>query len=218
MNADNDYIERVEDCRLVLEYLDNAPRRPHAARGPTRSERVKERMKKTVQPAVKDEDVAHPVASLWRPTFHEIAKAFACGDYGLTSGIPSVAKVSRSLAARMKATVKDYGETLADLPDESWKSSVAQWMGTHWDVLVDLWTMGPGKVTSCFMLECLRLTVAGTRSKLILSTCHKAQFISIGEAQALLRPITRIGGPGRGGPAGGPGPRQPCDGRGARGC
>ena len=29
---------------------------------------------------------------------------------------------------------------LVELPDATWKSSVAQWMGTHWDVVVDLWT------------------------------------------------------------------------------
>jgi hypothetical protein len=39
----------------------------------------------------------------------------------------------------------DYGETLVELPRETWESSVAQWMGAHWDVLVDLWTEGEGR-------------------------------------------------------------------------
>jgi hypothetical protein len=102
-------------------------------------------MTTTVEPALKDDDAAHPVASVWRSTFHEIVKAFAGGDFGLTGGVASVAPVSPSLADRIRATVSDYGETLSDLPDESWKSSVAQWMGTHWDVLVDLWTEQSGQ-------------------------------------------------------------------------
>jgi len=36
-------------------------------------------------------------------------------------------------------------ETLAELPDETWATSVSQWMGTHWEVLVDLWTVESGK-------------------------------------------------------------------------
>ena len=39
----------------------------------------------------------------------------------------------------------NYGETLADLPDEAWETSIAQWMGTHWDVLLDLWTVESGR-------------------------------------------------------------------------
>jgi hypothetical protein len=41
----------------------------------------------------------------------------------------------------MKRYVADYGETLCDLPAETWTTSVAQWTGIHWDVLVDLWTV-----------------------------------------------------------------------------
>src|SRR5687768_6485169 len=81
---------------------------------------------------------------VWRPVFHAIVKAFAAGDFQLASGIASVAPVSASLAERMSGNVEAYGETLVDLPEESWKTSIAHWMGTHWDVLVDLWTAASG--------------------------------------------------------------------------
>ena len=45
----------------------------------------------------------------------------------------------------MKRYLADYGETLIDLPDETWETSVSQWMGPHWDVLVDLWTAESGR-------------------------------------------------------------------------
>ena len=31
------------------------------------------------------------------------------------------------------------------LPEETWDTSVATWMGTHWDVLIDLWTVEEGR-------------------------------------------------------------------------
>ena len=90
---------------------------------------------------MKDKDAAHPIASAWRPTFREIVKALARGDYALCNGIRFVAPVDERTASQMRAYIADYGETLADLPDETWQSSVAQWQRSCWEVLVDLWTV-----------------------------------------------------------------------------
>jgi hypothetical protein len=97
------------------------------------------------QPAVRDENAAHPVASAWRPTLCEIVKAFVRHDYALNQCIPSVAPVSAETAREIERYVADYGETLCELPDETWATSVAQWTGSHWDVLVDLWTVESGR-------------------------------------------------------------------------
>lgn len=97
------------------------------------------------QPAVKDEDAEHPIASAWRPTFGAIVSAFVRGDYRLGRSIASVEPVSESTAKQIGDYIADYGETLIELPAETWPTSVAQWMGTHWDVLVDLWTLGEGR-------------------------------------------------------------------------
>ena len=96
------------------------------------------------EPAVKDENAEHPVASAWRPTLCEIVKAFVRGDYALKRQVPSVAPVSAETARQIERYVAAYGETLCELPDETWSTSVAQWMGSHWDVLVDLWTVESG--------------------------------------------------------------------------
>lgn len=97
------------------------------------------------QPAIKDEDAEHPIASAWRPTFCEVVKAFVQRDYALDRGVHCVAPVSSATAAQIAGYIKDYGETLVELPEETWNSSVAQWMGTHWDALVDLWTADAGQ-------------------------------------------------------------------------
>jgi hypothetical protein len=96
------------------------------------------------QSPIKDEEAAHPVATVWREAFRDVVKGFKQGDYALATSVPMVAPVSSAAAARIKAYLLDYGETLADLPDEAWVTSAAQWMGTHWDVVVDLWTVESG--------------------------------------------------------------------------
>ncbi len=97
-----------------------------------------------IVPAVKDESAAHPIATAWRQTFREIVKAFVAGDYALERAVSYVAPVTPRTADHARAYVADYGETLAELPEDAWKTSVAQWMSTHWDVLVDLWTVESG--------------------------------------------------------------------------
>jgi hypothetical protein len=96
-------------------------------------------------PAIKDEDAQHVVASAWRPTLFQIALAFVEGDYSLRRGVPSVAPVGASTARQIASYISDYGETLVELPEEAWTTSVSQWMGIHWDVLVDLWTAESGR-------------------------------------------------------------------------
>jgi hypothetical protein len=96
------------------------------------------------QPA-KDRDGARPIAGAWQPILQEIVKALAEGDYHLSRGIPFVVPVSKSTADQIRSYITDFGETLVNLPDETWDSSVSQWMGTHWDVLVDIWTIESGK-------------------------------------------------------------------------
>jgi len=92
----------------------------------------------------KDETQAHPVPNAWRETFFNIVKAIAAGDYDRIASVKSVAPVSSAIARQIRSYIADYGETLTELSDESWNSSISQWTGTHWDVLVDLWTEESG--------------------------------------------------------------------------
>jgi hypothetical protein len=75
----------------------------------------------------------------------KIVDAFVRGDFALKKRIPLVAPVPPATARQMKKYVAEYGETLRALPDDTWSTSVAQWMGTRWEVLVDLWTVESGR-------------------------------------------------------------------------
>lgn len=94
--------------------------------------------------AIKDEDASHPIAGSWRSVLCDIVRALSEDDYELARGIEGVESISLDLAAQNRDYVTDYGETLVELPDEAWVTSCAQWMGTHWDLLIDLYTEGEG--------------------------------------------------------------------------
>ena len=95
--------------------------------------------------AVKGDHAAHPVAAEWRPVLSEIVGAFARGDYSLTQPIKGLDAVPHNVAEQIRGYIADYGATLVELPTDSWETSCAQWMGNHWDVLVDLWTKEEGR-------------------------------------------------------------------------
>jgi hypothetical protein len=99
----------------------------------------------TASLAVKDESAAHPIAAAWRPVVREIVRAFVRGDYGLAQMVRGVEAIPLLTAEQIRAYVADYGATLVELPPDTWETSCAQWMGTHWDVLVDLWTKEEGR-------------------------------------------------------------------------
>lgn len=98
-----------------------------------------------LQDPVKDQDKAHPIATAWRPAFREIVGAFVRRDYSLRRPVQSVEPVPVGTADQVKNYVASHGETLCELPDETWRTSVSQWMEGYWDVLVDLWTVESGR-------------------------------------------------------------------------
>jgi hypothetical protein len=95
--------------------------------------------------AKKDLEAAHTIAAAWRPVFTEIVRALVEGDYTLSGGVPRVRPVAPQTGDQMRKYVEQYGATLVELPKESWQTSVTQWMGGHWEVLVDLWTAEEGR-------------------------------------------------------------------------
>lgn len=96
-------------------------------------------------PALKDGESAHPIPGAWRPTLKRIVASLVSGDYALTEGIAGVQPVKKDTATQIGRSISDYGCTLVELPDETWRTSVAQWYGTHWEFLVDLWTREEGR-------------------------------------------------------------------------
>ncbi|KAB2901006.1 MAG: hypothetical protein F9K40_08815 [Kofleriaceae bacterium] len=95
--------------------------------------------------AIKDSEREHPVATAWRPALRSIVSAFVRGDYELAEVDPRVDPVSVETSAQMRAYAAEYGETLVELPRDTWSTSIASWTGTDWHVLVDLWTREGGR-------------------------------------------------------------------------
>jgi hypothetical protein len=95
--------------------------------------------------AVKDESHQLPIPSAWRPVFRKIVGAIVQRDYRLSAGVPGVAPVADNTAAQIEKYIAGYGETLVDLPEETWDSSVCIWQVKRWDALVDLWTRREGR-------------------------------------------------------------------------
>jgi len=107
-------------------------------------------------PAVKDDSKQGPIPQVWRPVFRAIVMAFMKGDFKLSAGVPGVSPVSDAVAGQIEACVNEYGETLTELPEETWTSSVCIWNGDRWDALIDLWTSAGGRsdlVMQAFVTE-----------------------------------------------------------------
>lgn len=93
---------------------------------------------------LKDPANEHPVPVEWRDTFKTIVNRFVKQDYQLTDGVDGVRLVAEDTANQIAEYIDDYGETLIPLSESTWESSVMQWMGDHWVVLVDLCTEAEG--------------------------------------------------------------------------
>lgn len=94
--------------------------------------------------AVLKDKKQQPIPSVWRKTISEIVEAFKDRDFTLSRGISRVRPISKDDAAGIEENIQDYGAELVSLPEETWNTSVCQWYGQHWDVMVDLYTADEG--------------------------------------------------------------------------
>ena len=91
------------------------------------------------------DEAQRPIPPAWRHTFREIVSALVAADYRLEAQIAGVEPVSIETATQIRDYLRDYGATLVELPEATWESSVCIWTGSHWDVIVDLWTQEEGR-------------------------------------------------------------------------
>lgn len=93
-------------------------------------------------PILKDELREHPVPTQWRTTIRLIV------DSLLASELPRIAGVMtmpQDVFAQVKSNIESYGVNLVPLPEETWSTSVSQWILDYWDVLVDLYSVEEGR-------------------------------------------------------------------------
>ncbi|WP_267102546.1 DUF7668 domain-containing protein [Xanthomonas sacchari] len=99
---------------------------------------------KNVVPVSREEN-ENLVPTAWRQVFIEIVDAFARGDFQLNYVSKDVEKISKEDAEMIEDNLRTYGANLVPLPEESWSTSVCQWVSGYWDVMVDLYTVEEGK-------------------------------------------------------------------------
>lgn len=92
----------------------------------------------------KDDNMQSAIPSIWMDTFNQIVEAFKGGDFRVSRGVIGVRPVSSEKATIIAENIKAYGARLTSLPEESWETSVCQWMRSYWDVLIDLFTIEEG--------------------------------------------------------------------------
>lgn len=93
---------------------------------------------------VRDPDSQRRIPSAWRPTFEAIVRRLRAGNYSLTE-LANVRLGTEGAARQMEAYFRDFGQSLIDLPPDTWTTSATQWMGAYWDALIDLWTAESGR-------------------------------------------------------------------------
>lgn len=96
-------------------------------------------------PVVYDEETASQVPTIWRETLIRIVEAFKNNDLAAINHIKGVQNIELEHLQDIAENIIDYGETLVSLPDETWETSQALWMGFRWDVIVDLFTEQEGR-------------------------------------------------------------------------
>ena len=96
-------------------------------------------------PVLYDEDTATPVPSVWRETLIKIIEAFQNNDLASINQIQGVQNIELEHLQEIAENITDYGEKLVSLPDETWNSSQAYWMGFCWDIILDLFSESEGR-------------------------------------------------------------------------
>ena len=97
-------------------------------------------------PKVDDE---FPVPAVWRPTLEAIVASLVRGSFQPTN-LPGLDPISDETAQQMRDYIAEYGAvTLTDLTEETWATSVAQWLDGTWRTLIDLRTKEEGRSDLC---------------------------------------------------------------------
>ena len=92
----------------------------------------------------KDEHQQQPIPAAWRSTFVAIVESLIEGKAELMGDVVGVRPIAAVDAAHIASEIQDYGATLVSLPEDTWNSSVCQWMLGYWDVVIDLFTVEEG--------------------------------------------------------------------------
>lgn len=122
-------------------------------------------------PVLKCEQNQQLIPNVWHGNILAIAEAIRNKDITKLNGINDVKPLSEEEMIRIQNNILDYGCQLDYLPDDTWNSSVCQWILGYWDVIVDLYTVEEG--LSDLALS-LRVYESGARYNFEVMSVHVA--------------------------------------------
>ena len=79
----------------------------------------------------------------FRPTLARMANEIAAGRAPHAANVPACSADTWDV---ITGIITDYGETLVQLPEASWETSVSQWHGERWKVPLTYTRLGKGEV------------------------------------------------------------------------
>lgn len=79
-----------------------------------------------------------PIPAEWRDLLKSVADAFVAGRLPDGGNIRSVDVENAEISFE---NIRSYPDAIGSLNDVSWTTSICAWMGSYWEVLVDLTTL-----------------------------------------------------------------------------
>ena len=101
-------------------------------------------------PVQKKLDEELPIPTIWRQTIANIVNTLQTNN--IRTAVPNV-EINDEDRVRVRANILAYGDSLINLPEQSWLTSIYVWSGKKWDVLVDLFTKHEGASDLVLFLE-----------------------------------------------------------------
>ena len=92
----------------------------------------------------KDIGFEKPIPTLWHHSIIAIVEAIKSNDLKQLNNINGIQALTQTDINRFRENIEEYGCNLASLPSMTWQTSVCQWMGDGWEVLIDLFTIEEG--------------------------------------------------------------------------
>jgi hypothetical protein len=97
-----------------------------------------------------------PIPNEWRKIIQKIVEEIKNKNYTNLSNLPDVF-VSEKDFDGMCSYLDEYGEELISLPEETWNTSVYLWFESHWELMIDLWTVSEGLSDMIIKIEILKI-------------------------------------------------------------
>lgn len=92
----------------------------------------------------KNEEIEQAVPIEWRPAIIEIVEDIRNRNLGSRDISGYDVEIDPAEIDDIYQNVEHYDDTLVSLSEGTWESSVCRWMGSYWQVLIDLFTAEEG--------------------------------------------------------------------------